>query len=367
MSNYKVTVGTNNGERVHSPFAPSSWPAWVNCPGFTNDGAPSAAALNGTQLHEVFAKELQNPTHDEECSASWAADIVIGMLPDNAELHVEELLTGRISTYTMQHESSGLAGNATVDYFGYADAWWLDVDTVVVADYKSGATPEGEPPWAQLEAYALAAFENRDGWENMRVKLVLLYGSDRRVLVKEMTAKDVVDDARYIVGRRIFHDDHEREACKQCRWCKHRASCHASNMAIAEVENCQPISSLPDAVLLERLTVIEGIIKTEKERIKKAAVDNGGFVESGSIRYEIKESAGTRASVDIPALLADVQAKGIMATPDEMIARCDMKKSDFTALFKERAKEVGVKVKDLSDIYEGRITRNPPVQKLVRV
>lgn len=359
-------------ERKHHPLSPSNWPAWVACPGYTSDGGRRSSADEGTQQHELFAKALvearSGALPDEESSPGWAAaEVLKYATPDT--IHVEEMATGIADVVSFPDAACGddMCPSSTVRYFGYPDAWCVKQGRLHVFDYKSGSRPQGYDHWPQLVGYAWAVACSSPGQLDEQATLHVLYGADRWHEEKTVSLADALDDAKYILSRRLFHDDGERSACAQCKWCKHRSTCHAATMAVANIERDVTVADLPPSVVLDRLSIVEGIIKSERERIRDIAIANGGVLDGGGVRYEMRESAGTRKSVDIPALLSEVVVRGIETSPDEIVAACDISKKAFSSLYKDRAKAAGLKVKDLDAIYDAKVERNPPVQKLVRV
>jgi hypothetical protein len=344
-------------ERAHHPMSPSNWPAWSRCPHFQG-GVKSAAADEGTLQHEAWANAVKNGVDEYDSGgAAWAARETRNKSA-GCVLHIED---------KVEIESS--LDGITVKTFGYADAWFVDMDgTLNVIDFKSGSKTAVQY-WPQLEGYAVGIAQRLGLHDVVAVKLHILYGADFMHDMIDTTVGACMADAAYILAKRIYRTEADRDVCPQCKWCANRHLCRAASGALETVEtDTTPSIALPDAVLLDRFAIIEGIIKSEKERIRNNAIANGGFVESGDVRYEMKEVAGTRKSVDIERVRDDLHdTTGIALSYDELLGACDLGKKDFVDLVRDRAKVGGIKVKQIEDIYNSHVERNPPTQKLVRV
>ena len=345
-------------ERAHHPMSPSNWPAWSRCPHFQG-GVKSAAADDGTLQHEAYANAVNKGGVDEYDSGgpAWAARRTIELQGRIADLHVEERI-----------DISVEVDGASVKTYGYADCWFMGDDGVPnVIDFKSGCSTAVDY-WPQLQGYALGVAQRLGLDEDVVVKLHILYGGDFQHIVWKTNVNSCKAMSGYAIARRIYRTEADRETCPQCRWCANRHLCRAATGALETIEtDTTPSIALPDAVLLDRFAVIEGIIKAEKERIRQNAIANGGFIESGDVRYEMKETAGTRKSVDILGIMGDCPKLGIDVNGVEMLGACDLGKKDFVDLVRDRAKAAGLKIKDVEAVYNSHVERNPPTQKLVRV
>ena len=350
------TTGTR--EREHHPLSPSNWPAWMDCPNFQG-GVSSAAAEAGTDLHEAYANALLHGFDDFETSVvAWAVRETqkLNDGTDATTTHVEDRID-------IDVEVDG----ATVKTYGYADAWLMGDCYLEVIDFKSGCETAVDY-WPQLKGYALGLSRRLGLGYDTPVRLHILYGAEFKHICHVCTLKECEADAKLAIAKRIYRTDADRCQCPQCRWCANRGSCHEALKVLDSVlTDATTLALIPDAILLDRLSNIEGIVKAEKERVRNNAIANGGFVESGDVRYEMREVAGTRKSVDLLGIIGDCPKLGLTVNLGEMLKAADMAKKDFVNLVKEQAKEAGVNVKQVEELYNSHVERNPPTQKLVRV
>lgn len=342
-------------DRAHHPLSPSNWPAWLVCPNFQG-GVSSAAAEAGTDQHEAYALALEAGVDDIDSSGpAWAARETLKVCGD-AGVHVEDRVDITVDV-----------DGAVVKTYGYADAWFSSDGYLEVIDFKSGCETLVDY-WPQLKGYALGVAQRLGLEYDVPVKLHILYGAEYKHIAHVCTLNECEADAKLAIAKRIYRTDADRCQCPQCRWCANRESCHTAMEALDRVlTEPTTLALIPDALLLDRLSNIEGIVKGEKERIRNNAIANGGFVESGDVRYEMRETAGSRKSVDILGIMADCPKLGLDVNGVDMLKACDIGKSDFLNLVKEQAKDAGVKVKQVVDLYNSHVERNPPTYKLVRV
>lgn len=346
-------------ERKHHPFSPSNWPAWMACPNFEG-GVKSAAADAGTDQHEAYANALLSGVDEfDESGPAWAARETLNLRCGSSgmKVHVEDKVDISVDV-------DGLS----VKTYGYVDSWLVDGDGVLhVVDFKSGVETAVDY-WPQLKGYATGVAQKLGLHDDADVVLHILYGAEFNHAMIRTTVGKCLDTARAALSWRIYRTDADRCMCPQCGWCANRESCHVALEALDRVlTEPSALSEIPDALLLDRISNIEGIVKGEKERIRNKAVANGGFIEGDGVRYEMRETAGSRKSVDILGIMADCPKLGIGVDVVDMLKACDLGKADFLDLVKGQAKDAGVKVKQVVDLYNSHVERNPPTYKLVRV
>ncbi len=332
-------------QRSHHPLSPSNYPAWDECPLFEADGRQSSEASEGTRIHEEFARIVQSGMFDEDEAdssvASWAARQVLG-LSDGLVVSCEARVEGSVPLRD---------GSVEDGVFGYADALWIDIptNTIHVADLKSfsDGTTDYSPQLMGYAALAASMF-GLAGIGVHTASLHILHGGVFRCETIERTVNECVLRTGDIITSRIDRIESEPTLCKWCKFCKHVASCPATNSAVQKVADNSP--SFSRLSLCQKLVVCDAVVKLA-DALKKQAKDMAEAspdkaVEMNGIRYELKPWAGKPVCRDIGVLAGSVSGDGgrlrIVETdrcgvertvecdgisPDEFIRLCDVSKS----------------------------------------
>lgn len=335
-------MNENENVRKHHPLSPSNYPAWAECPSWEGGGRQSSESSEGTRAHEEFSRLVEGRIAESEIRvAAWAAQ------------SVRDLAAGAIVSCEERLEGNVPLGDGTVEagVFGYADAVWIDWDASAfhVADLKtfSDGTDNYVP---QLMGYAALA-ANKFGFAEHgieRVFLHVLHGGAFRVETVESTVSECVKRTAEIIVRRKTEGFFTPILCKWCKFCRHVASCPATNSAVQKVADNAP--SFSRLSLCQKLVVCDAVVKLaealkkQAKEIAEASPDKS--IEMDGIRYELKPWADKPKCRDITELASAVDGDGdkftireidtrtaeITATelnpipPEEFIALCEVSK-----------------------------------------
>ena len=345
-------------ERKHHELSFSKWPMWAVCPCFDSSGGNEQTEA-GTAKHLDFEESINEvntgtPALHSTEGASWAAgecSELAGGTIIHSETRVEVLDTG-------------------VPYlrgiYGFCDAHFIKDGHLTVIDYKSGRkTYLDYIP--QLAGYAFAILSSTEGLfvADDTVTLVVLYGATHETVKVDMSTDRIAEIARTVVSSRLAEDRVPR-CGSACRYCSHRLECQAFEGKLTMFRKGE-LASMSDAKLYYTLSVMKSAIEAEMERLKETAIANGGVLDDGETRYEVRSVAGRASGNDILRLWQELCDRNVLIDQADLMRACSITKTKFKALVKDEAKAAGVKVKELDEMYEKYTTYGSPSQRMERV
>lgn len=356
----------------HHELAPSSFPAWAQCPAFDNDPAERADATEGTVQHAALAAllfgndaRLAELSQDAAEAVTWAADYVRALAGGQA------IRTEQSVSYTAP--DSFAPGGISEVFSGTADAIIIHPpgNLADLIDYKSGADGDHRP---QLAGYALALVSMR-----RRVRAVrchVLYGRSRRADTWALTQADAaavvlpILDARRDPARR-----HVPAACDYCGFCVHRATCPALTSQVEAVarttapdewEALAPAirdpAAITDPALAAKALTVARFVSTWADAIRKQATElaKGGAALPG---YKLQERRGAREVADIEAAF---KRTGIPAA--DFLTACKLSLPKLgDALAKARSLPKKQAAAEAETILADLISERPPSVSLIPV
>ena len=356
-------------ERRHHELSFSKWSALKVCPHFQSSERVTKEAKGGSDSHDnleelIHARNTSSPCGSEalkDSKAAFALDFIDEKIGNSCVfIHSEEKV----------EVVSGL-GFPAEGVFGYCDAWSIDEDgRLKVFDYKSGASTNFDD-MPQVMGYALAICSQlrRDGvrFNENEIDCYVIYGSDYHTSYGMFTLDQLLENA-VVVMDKVQNKAHcSCELNGHCKYCGGNMKCDKLREEIIGV-NEGTLAEMPDAKLYSLMSVIKSVAEKKLDELKETARANGGFLDSGDIRYELRaDKHGRMTGVDVNGLRLDLMERGVEVTPEVLIGSCSIAKGAFKELVKDDAKLHGVKVKELEEMYDKRSVFGKPSEKMVRV
>lgn len=309
MSNNPITKTTR-----HAKHSPSSLGYKEQCPAFRNRGTSSAAAEEGTMMHEALElDDYSGLTEEQAFLCGLCRDFRDGELAklDNPAQYRELKLE--------------IAGGLT---FGTADFVAVSGGTALLMDWKFGyGEIEAAASNAQGCAYALGVFEAFPEVEALELHFV----QPRRELISShtYTRADVPMMLTRVntIIRRANARNREEHPGMQCCYCRKQATCAAlRNLALPIAarygglsipEELHP-SNITDPACMARCLDCAKVLKDWIESVNFHALDmaaNGEEIPG----YKVVARKGRKS---IPDALAAFGAVKERMTPEAFIACC---------------------------------------------
>jgi hypothetical protein len=354
----------------HHELAPSSFPAWAQCPAFDSDPAERADATEGTHQHSVLAAllfgndaRLAELSQDAAEAVTWAADYVRALAGG------APVLTEQAVSFTAP-DSFAPGGKSEV-FSGTADAIIVHPpgNLADLIDYKSGADGDHRP---QLAGYALALFSMRTRLKTIRAHV--LYGRSRRADTWALTQADAAAVVLPILDARRDPARHVPVACDYCGFCVHRATCPALTSRVEAVartttpdewEALAPAirdpAAITDPALAAKALTVARYVQTWADAIRKQATElaKGGAALPG---WRLQERRGAREVTDIEAAF---QRTGIPAA--DFLTACKVSLPKLAdAIAKARSLPKKQAAAEVETMLAGLIEERPPTVALVQ-
>lgn len=350
--------------RSHHPLSPSNWPFWAECPKYTSDKSQdNSEAKAGTDSHSAFAEACaclndNAPIIVDDEAAIWAANKVAA-LGEGAYIHTEDELLIPLS----------ISPTKRYVVTGYCDAWCISpTKTLVVVDYKSGAK-SGIDYASQVEGYAIGVintYKLKRGEHYNSVCCAVIYGADRHIDSWGMSESYAQECCSAIVAARLEHANAKPKVCLGCKYCVNRNTCPAMTALVSAPDTALP--ALPTATRYYTLSALKSYCEKEMEAIAaEVKASPSQVLEDDNYKFEVRQERGRMKSIDIPALHGELAVKGVNIPQYDMMSACTITKKAFTTLAKSAAKDVGITVKSLEELYDNHAVVGAPVKKLVRV
>ena len=354
----------------HHELAPSSFPAWAQCPAFDSDPAERADATEGTHQHSVLAAllfgndaRLAELSQDAAEAVTWAADYVRALAGG------APVLTEQAVSFTAP-DSFAPGGKSEV-FSGTADAIIVHPpgNLADLIDYKSGADGDHRP---QLAGYALALFSMRTRLKTIRAHV--LYGRSRRADTWALTQADAAAVVLPILDARRDPARHVPVACDYCGFCVHRATCPALTSRVEAVartttpdewEALAPAirdpAAITDPALAAKALTVARYVQTWADAIRAKATElaKGGATLPG---WRLQERRGAREVADIEAAYSRT---GIPAA--DFLTACKVSLPKLAdAIAKARNLPKKQATAEVEAMLAGLIEERPPTVALVQ-
>ena len=354
----------------HHELAPSSFPAWAQCPAFDSDPAERADATEGTHQHSVLAAllfgndaRLAELSQDAAEAVTWAADYVRALAGG------APVLTEQAVSFTAP-DSFAPGGKSEV-FSGTADAIIVHPpgNLADLIDYKSGADGDHRP---QLAGYALALFSMRTRLKTIRAHV--LYGRSRHADTWALTQADAAGTVLPILDARRDPARHVPVACDYCGFCVHRATCPALTSQVEAVartttpdewEALAPAirdpAAITDPALAAKALTVARYVQTWADAIRAKATElaKGGAALPG---WRLQERRGTREVADIEAAF---QRTGMPAA--DFLTACKVSLPKLAdAIAKARSLPKKQAAAEVETMLAGLIEERPPTVALVQ-
>ena len=352
-------------ERQHHELSFSKWSALKVCPNFQSSERVTKEAKGGSDSHDnlaelIYARNNGVPSTVKDDKAWFALDFIESKLDNKSEfIHSEEKV-----------KVIGGFGYPAEGVFGYCDAWVLDGERLKVFDYKSGASTNfDDMPQVMGYALAICTMLKNDGrtFNENEIDCYVIYGSDYHTSYGMFTLDQLLENA-VVVMDKVQNNEHcSCELNGHCQYCGGNMKCDKLREEIIGV-NEGTLAEMPDAKLYSLMSVIKSVAEKKLDELKETARANGGFLDSGDIRYELRaDKHGRMTGVDVNGLRLDLMERGVDVAPEVLIGSCSIAKGAFKELVKDDAKLHGVKVKELEEMYDKRSVFGKPSEKMVRV
>ena len=354
----------------HHELAPSSFPAWAQCPAFDSDPAERADATEGTHQHSVLAAllfgndaRLAELSQDAAEAVTWAADYVRALAGG------APVLTEQAVSFTAP-DSFAPGGKSEV-FSGTADAIIIHQpgNLADLIDYKSGADGDHRP---QLAGYALALFSMRTRLKTIRAHV--LYGRSRHADTWALTQADAAGTVLPILDARRDPARHVPVACDYCGFCVHRATCPALTSQVEAVartttpdewEALAPAirdpAAITDPALAAKALTVARYVQTWADAIRAKATElaKGGATLPG---WRLQERRGAREVADIEAAYSRT---GIPAA--DFLTACKVSLPKLAdAIAKARSLPKKQAAAEVEAMLAGLIEERPPTVALVQ-
>jgi hypothetical protein len=321
----------------HHEYSPSKFSAWACCPRYDSapidDADEDHPAAVGTRVHGLIASLVSNPDHDipasvpdeEKYQAVYGANQIRMIIPDGAEIKSEHRLTY-------------LDENFETVYFGTADYFWADADSVYIADIKTGR--EKVNVSSQLIGYALAAMQ-ATGKKYARCYTVWT----RLKLVDNFVAEYETAEkyTNKIITSRKYNAD--PRPCDYCRWCEHLATCPAAKKGIVAIaENYES----KEAAITFDLEQWHSSEITNPEQMAQA-MDLARLAEAwaGSVKHHCRKMMMDAGLEEIPGYkLQNRKGAKVITDINKAYALAGLPPEKFLAACKISFNELAEKLKD---------------------
>lgn len=343
-------------ERTHHKYSFSKWPAFKICGHYESDERESEEAKSGTAKHLDFEECINEvntgvPAMHESEGARWAANY-LKSIAGNREINTETQVVIP-------------AGMVCEGISGYCDAWFIKDNELYVIDFKSGALGSIDY-MPQVMGYALALASYNESVKSNPIHCILLFGASKEVVNNTYSYSKLVENAAEITIN-LNSKDNKPCANGMCKYCKHSKECEAMAGNIIKFKD-NALTNMSNASLYDWCVSAKSAIEKWMDDIKQIAINNGGVLDDGKVRYEIKtDKRGRMTSVNVAQLWYDMSDKGCSITQEQLMKACTISKKAFTDLYKADAKSNGMLVKDIESKYSERCTYGEPASKLIKV
>lgn len=326
----------------HHELGPSNYSVWAVCPSAELGGGETKESAEGTAVHKQIQFSLDMIEEPEDYRAVWAVR-TLAELAGDSPIASEQRVSGDVGEF------------GTI--FGTVDAMWTTNGVRHIADFKTFAT-FGHEHTPQLMGYGALV-----GAPGESIVLHVLCGGSLTVHTIETTYEECLASTLRII--RAHKNGEATVANSKCKYCTKCSTCSACAIAL---NTLAPIDATRNLIghmsLPEKLAVcamVEKVIEGIKKAAKDEAIRNGGVLESGNVRYELKPSMTYKVK-DMGFILDDMnfnaqftgKKRGKEYTVDvtvplvsEFVSKCNISRTTLADLV--ASKNPGMTKKDVTE------------------